>query len=78
MAGEVADEIKIGRSATPAMMSAWRGCVLAGARAAGRGKLHLEAPDPLCGALMVIERGGRRILRHQDVSATPFEPEPSA
>jgi len=34
-------------------------------------------PDPLCGVVMVIERTGRRTLRHQDVSATPFEPEPS-
>ena len=45
IAGEVGEEIKIGGSATPAMVSAWRGCVLAGARAAGRGKLHLEEPS---------------------------------
>jgi uncharacterized repeat protein (TIGR04076 family) len=36
---------------------------------------RVVCPDPLCGVVMVIERTGRRTLRHQDVSATPLEPE---
>jgi hypothetical protein len=33
-------------------------------------------PDPLCGVVMVIERVGRRTLRHGDVSAVPLPPGP--
>jgi uncharacterized repeat protein (TIGR04076 family) len=32
-------------------------------------------PDPLCGVVMRIERTGRRILRHGDVSAVPIDSE---
>jgi uncharacterized repeat protein (TIGR04076 family) len=38
---------------------------------------HVVCPDPLCGVVMVIERTARRILRHQDVSAVPLNPESS-
>ena len=35
---------------------------------------RVVCPDPLCGVVMLIERTGRRILRHEDVSAAPLEP----
>jgi uncharacterized repeat protein (TIGR04076 family) len=34
---------------------------------------YIACPDPLCGAIMRIERTGMRTLRHQDVSATPLD-----
>ncbi len=36
---------------------------------------RVVCPDPACGVVMVIERTGRRTLRHQDVSATPLDQE---
>lgn len=42
---------------------------------------RVTCPDPACGLIMRIDRGPRRTLRHDDVSATPWpdsdEPEPS-
>ncbi len=35
-------------------------------------------PDPACGLLMRIERTATRVLRHDDVSATPWTGSPSA
>jgi uncharacterized repeat protein (TIGR04076 family) len=32
-------------------------------------------PDPLCGAIMRIDRTHKRIVRHADVSAVPLEAE---
>lgn len=34
---------------------------------------RVTCPDPACGLIMRIERIGRRSLRHDDVSATPWE-----
>ena len=31
-------------------------------------------PDPGCGLTMVIERSGRRVLKHDDVSPIPWTP----
>ena len=36
---------------------------------------RVVCPDPACGVVMVIERTGRRRLRHRDVSATPLDEE---
>lgn len=33
----------------------------------------VTCPDPACGLIMRIERTGTRTLRHDDVSATPWE-----
>ena len=35
---------------------------------------HVTCPDPACRLIMRIERTGRRVLRHDDVSAVPWEP----
>jgi uncharacterized repeat protein (TIGR04076 family) len=35
---------------------------------------HVTCPDPACRLIMRIERTGRRVLRHGDVSAVPWEP----
>jgi uncharacterized repeat protein (TIGR04076 family) len=35
---------------------------------------HVTCPDPACRLIMRIERTGRRVLRHDDVSAVPREP----
>lgn len=34
---------------------------------------RVVCPDPLCGVVMLIERTGRRSLRHDDVSAVPLK-----
>ena len=34
---------------------------------------RVVCPDPLCGVVMLIERVGRRTLRHADVSAVPLD-----
>ena len=34
---------------------------------------HVSCPDPACGLIMKIERSGERQLRHDDVSATPWD-----
>lgn len=34
----------------------------------------VTCPDPACGLIMRITRDGERSLRHDDVSATPWEP----
>ncbi len=34
---------------------------------------RVVCPDPLCGVVMLIERVGRRTLRHADVSALPLD-----
>lgn len=36
----------------------------------------LTCPDPACGLIMRISRSGERTLRHDDVSATPWESMP--
>jgi len=36
---------------------------------------RVACPDPLCGVVMLIERTGRRTLRHGDVSAVPHDRE---
>ncbi len=35
---------------------------------------RVTCPDPACRLIMRIERTGRRVLRHDDVSATPWKP----
>ena len=35
---------------------------------------RVTCPDPACRLIMRIERTGRRVLRHDDVSAVPWEP----
>jgi uncharacterized repeat protein (TIGR04076 family) len=35
---------------------------------------HVTCPDPACRLIMRIARTGRRVLRHDDVSAVPWEP----
>jgi len=35
---------------------------------------QVTCPDPACRLIMRIERTGRRVLRHGDVSAVPWEP----
>jgi uncharacterized repeat protein (TIGR04076 family) len=35
---------------------------------------RVACPDPACGLVMRIDRLGRRRLRHDDVSATPWPP----
>ena len=35
---------------------------------------HVTCPDPACRLIMRIERTGRRVLRHDDVSAIPWDP----
>ena len=35
---------------------------------------RVHCPDPLCGVIMLIERVGRRVLHHDDVSAVPLQP----
>jgi hypothetical protein len=35
---------------------------------------RVTCPDPACRLIMRIERTGRRLLRHDDVSAVPWEP----
>jgi uncharacterized repeat protein (TIGR04076 family) len=35
---------------------------------------RVTCPDPACRLIMRIERTGRRVLRHDDVSAIPWEP----
>jgi uncharacterized repeat protein (TIGR04076 family) len=35
---------------------------------------HVTCPDPACRLIMRIERTGRRVLRHGDVSAGPWDP----
>ena len=37
---------------------------------------RVHCPDPACGLIMRIDRGARRTLRHDDVSATPWESRP--
>lgn len=34
---------------------------------------RITCPDPACGLIMRIDRSGRRALRHDDVSALPWE-----
>jgi uncharacterized repeat protein (TIGR04076 family) len=34
---------------------------------------RVHCPDPLCGVIMLIERVGRRVLHHDDVSAVPLD-----
>jgi uncharacterized repeat protein (TIGR04076 family) len=35
--------------------------------------VHVHCPDPLCGAIMRIDRVGTRTLQHDDVSAVPLD-----
>jgi uncharacterized repeat protein (TIGR04076 family) len=35
---------------------------------------RVTCPDPACRLIMRIERTGRRLFRHDDVSALPWEP----
>lgn len=35
---------------------------------------RVTCPDPACRLIMRIERTGRRARRHDEVSATPWEP----
>jgi uncharacterized repeat protein (TIGR04076 family) len=37
---------------------------------------RVTCPDPACRLIMRIERTGRRVLRHGDVSAVPLPPTP--
>lgn len=37
---------------------------------------RVACPDPACRLVMRIERVGRRVLRHDEVSAVPLEPPP--
>jgi uncharacterized repeat protein (TIGR04076 family) len=35
---------------------------------------RVTCPDPACRLIMRVERTGRRVLRHDDVSAVPWDP----
>ena len=34
--------------------------------------VHVTCPDPACGLIMKIERNGRKVWNHDDVSANPL------
>ncbi|HEV7662443.1 MAG TPA: TIGR04076 family protein [Chloroflexota bacterium] len=33
---------------------------------------RIQCPDPACGLIMLVERTAQRLVRHDDVSATPL------
>lgn len=68
MAGELADEIKVGGSTNPSMVSVVRPCVLEGIRQAGRPD---DAVGICFGAVTVVDmdRGAARGLARREVAA---------